>query len=177
VANERAADARFIAGRTVDPGTWRFSPFWAVDDDSDRSSSVDGLPAYAQFTDFATAPRDDPRAALLTPPGDHDDDERDRRHRDVTVVQVTVSGAAVRHPPVLAPFRRRPCRAATASVMLQEAIPTAASWLDDGFQFRDAARSPASARDLAPGYCAAEITPRPSRSAAARTPDQRFTPR
>ncbi|HEY6573135.1 MAG TPA: putative Ig domain-containing protein [Candidatus Eisenbacteria bacterium] len=169
VANANAPPALgFIADRTVDPGTMAILSFWAQDDDSDPLVfTVDGLPAYAQFTDFGDGTAGMILAPTLsTPPGTTTMTMHVTDGIDVTSQEfnVTVSGAAVQHPPVLAAFEAPPvAEGSTASVTLQgsdsdggvlawsSALPSFATLTP-----LSSAPGSASARlDLAPGYCAA----------------------
>ncbi|MEK7347252.1 MAG: putative Ig domain-containing protein [Candidatus Eisenbacteria bacterium] len=169
VANANAPPVLgFIADRTVDPGTMAILSFWALDDDGDPLVfRVDGLPAYGQFTDFGDGTSGMILAPTIsTPPGTTAMTMNVTDGLDVTSqsFQVTVSGAAVQHPPTLAPFDAPAvAEAATAAVLLQGSDPDGGilAWSSTLPSFAtltplSSAPGSASARlDLAPGYCAA----------------------
>lgn len=169
VANANAPPALgFISDRTIDPGTMAILSFWAVDDDGDPLVfTVDGLPAYGQFTDFGDGTSGMILAPTLsTPPGTTTMTLNVTDGLDITSqsFQVTVSGAAVQHPPVLAPFDAPPvAEAATASLMVQGSDPDGGALAWSSVLPSFATLTPlaggsgsATARlDLAPGYCAA----------------------
>ncbi len=169
VANANAPPVLgFIADRTIDPGTMAILSFWALDADSDPLVfRVDGLPAYGQFTDFGDGTSGMILAPTLsTPPGTTTMTMNVTDGLDVTSqsFQVTVFGAAVQHPPTLAPFDAPAvAEAATASALLQGSDPDggALAWSSTLPSFATltpllSAPGSASARlELAPGYCAA----------------------
>lgn len=167
VANANAAPSLgFISDRTIDPGTMAILSFWAVDDDSNPLVfTLDGLPAYGQFTDFGDGTAGMILAPTIsTPPGTTTMTMHVSDAIDVTSqsFQVTVSGAAVQQPPVLAAFDvPSVAEASTASMTLQgsDADGGVLVWSSvlPGFATLtplSAAAGAAAARlDIAPGYC------------------------
>lgn len=169
VANANAAPVLgYIPDRTIDPGSMAILSFWATDDDGDALEfTVDNLPAYGQFSDFG-----DGTAGMMlaptesTPPGTTTITVHVTDAIDVTSqsFQVTVTGAAEQHPPVIAAFTSPSvAEASNASVTLQgsDSDGGALTWSATLPSFAtltplSGASGSASARlDLAPGYCAA----------------------
>ncbi|HEU4724176.1 MAG TPA: Ig-like domain-containing protein [Candidatus Eisenbacteria bacterium] len=169
VANANAApNLGFIADRTLDPGTMAILSFWASDDDGDPLVfTVDNLPSYGQFTDFGDGTAGMILApSMSTPPGTTTMTMNVSDAIDVTSqsFSVTVSGAAVQHPPVLAAFTAPTvAEGASASVTLSGSDPDGGTLTWSSALPSFATLTPlaggsgtASARlDVAPGYCAA----------------------
>ncbi|HET9952311.1 MAG TPA: Ig-like domain-containing protein [Candidatus Eisenbacteria bacterium] len=157
-----------ISDRLVDPGTMAILSLWATDDDGDPLSfGASGLPAWGEFTDYG----DNTASIVLappmgTPPGTWTitvtvTDGKDPVSQSF---QVTVTGTAVTHAPVLDPFAEPTvAEGASASVALSatDVDGDALVWTSGLPSFASlttltsAPGSTTARLDLAPGYCAA----------------------
>ena len=156
-----------IADRLVDPGTMAILSLWATDDDGDPLTfRASGLPAWGEFTDYGDNTASIVLAPpMVTPPG--------TSTITVTVTdgidpvsqsfQVTVTGTAVQHAPVLDPFAEPTvAEGASAVVALSagDADGDALTWtsgLPSFATLTTLTSTPGSTTarlDLAPGFCA-----------------------
>lgn len=156
----------FVADRTLDPGTLAILSFWASDDDGDALAfTVDNLPAYGQFSDFGDGTAGMILAPTMsTPPGTT---TMTLNVTDAIAVtsqsfQVTVSGAAQQHPPVIAAFTvPTVAEASSASVTLQgsDSDGEGLTWSGSLPSFArltpltNGAGASTARLDLSPGYC------------------------